>query len=172
MTEETIDHYESPHRTRPTFLTVLCVLTWVLSGYTILTVPFDYFFSTEVNVSSMQSEINDAMAEMAEADPNVAEMMEGFMLSIGETFSKTVENAGWIATMDVLVALLSAFGAYLMFKLRKTGFWVYVIAKVLGLVSILAFLGVNIFTMAYLSFAGFVGLIFIIFYGVNLKYMS
>ena len=172
MTEETIDHYESPHRTRPTFLTVLCVLTWVLSGYTILTVPFDYFLSTEIDASSLQTGINETMAGMAEADPNIAEMLEGFMMSIGETVSNTIDNAGWIATMELLVALISAFGAYLMFKLRKLGFWVYLIAKVLGLIAVLAFLGVNMFTMIFVSFAGFIGLIFIIFYGVNLKHMS
>ncbi len=35
MTDETIDHYESDDNARPTFLTVLCVLTWIVSGYTV-----------------------------------------------------------------------------------------------------------------------------------------
>jgi len=172
MTEETIDHYESPHQTRPTFLTVLCVFTWVFSGYTILTVPFEYFLASEVDVSSTRNDLNDMMAEIAEDDPKIAEMLEGFIRGASQMISNGIENAGWIATMGVLVAILSAFGAFLMFKLRKLGFWVYVIAKILGLISILAFLGVNIFTLAYLSFAGFIGLILIILYGVNLKHMS
>ncbi|HKK39187.1 MAG TPA: hypothetical protein VJ949_07205 [Cryomorphaceae bacterium] len=172
MTEETIDHYESPRQTRPTLLTVLCVLTWVVSGYTILTVPFNYFFSSEVTASTFQETINDAMAEMAEDSPEAAEMMEGFMMAASSTVSNAIDNAGWIALTDLLVALLSAFGAYLMFKLRKSGFWIYVVAKVLGLISVFAFLGVNLLTAAGVSFAGFIGLILIILYGVNLKHMS
>ncbi|HKL40233.1 MAG TPA: hypothetical protein VJ894_06115, partial [Cryomorphaceae bacterium] len=95
MTEETIDHYESPRQTRPTLLTVLCVLTWVVSGYTILTVPFNYFFSSEVTASTFQETINDAMAEMAEDSPEAAEMMEGFMMAASSTVSNAIDNAGW-----------------------------------------------------------------------------
>ncbi|MFT7346567.1 MAG: hypothetical protein ACI9CP_001019, partial [Cryomorphaceae bacterium] len=67
---------------------------------------------------------------------------------------------------------LSAFGAFMMFKLRKTGFWVYVLAKVLGLIAVLAFLGVNVLTIIVVSFAGFIGLIMAILYAVNRKHMS
>lgn len=172
MTEETIDHYESPNQSRPTFLTVLCVLTWIVSAYTILTVPFNYFSSSDVTASTLQTTINDAMAQVAEDSPEAAEMMEGFMMAASDVISSAIDNAGWIATMDLLVAILSAFGAFLMFKLRKMGFWIYVGAKVLSLVSILAFLGVNVLTMGVVSIAGFVGLIMAILYAVNRKHMS
>jgi len=172
MTEQAIDHFESEKQERPAFLTVLCVLTWIMSGYIILTVPFNYFFSTDVSASTLQTTINDAMSQMAEDSPEAAEMMEGFMMAASETISKAIDNAGWIAGTDLLVAILSAIGAFLMFKLRKTGFWIYVLAKVLGLISILAFLGVNILTMGVVSIAGFVGLIMVIMYGINRKHMS
>jgi len=172
MTDETIDHFENSTRVRPTFLTVLCVLTWIVSGYTVITVPFNYFFSSDVSASTLQTTMNDAMSQMAEDSPEAAEMMEGFMMAASETISKAIENAGWIAGTDLLVAILSAFGAFLMFKLRKTGFWIYVLAKVLGLISVLAFLGVNFLTMGIVSIAGFVGLIMVIMYGINRKHMS
>jgi hypothetical protein len=143
-----------------------------MSAYTILTVPFNYYFSSDVTASTLQTTINDAMAQMAEDSPEAAEMMEGFMMAASDIISKAIDNAGWIASSDLLVALLSAFGAFLMFKLRKMGFWVYVGAKVLGLVSILAFLGVNVLTMGVASIAGFIGLIMAILYAVNLKRMS
>ncbi|MCZ4407405.1 hypothetical protein O3Q51_01190 [Cryomorphaceae bacterium 1068] len=172
MTDETIDQYETNVEARPTFLTVLCVLTWIVSGYTVLTVPFNYFFSSDVTASTLQTTINDAMSQMAEDTPEAAEMMQGFMMAASDTISSAIDNAGLIATTDLLVAILSAFGAFLMFKLRKSGFWIYVLAKVLGLASILVLLGVNILTMGVVSIAGFVGLIMVILYGINRKHMS
>jgi TctA family transporter len=108
---------------------------------------------------------------MAEEDPDAAKMMEGFMKSASDMVSKAIENAGWIASFELIVALLSAFGAFLMFRLRKTGFWIYLVAKVLGILTILLFMGVNILTVSIASFALFVGLIMIVLYAVNLKHM-
>lgn len=172
MTDETIDHYESDQKERPTFLTVLCVLTWIVSAYTILTVPFNYFFSSQVTASTFQTTINETMTQMAEDSPEAAEMMQGIMMAASDMLSRAIENAGLIATTDLLVAILSAFGAFLMFKLRKQGFWIYVTAKVLSLASIFAFLGVNVLTIGVVSFAGFIGLIMIVLYGINRKHMS
>lgn len=172
MTEETIDHYEGPNQSRPAFLTVLCVLTWIVSAWVLMTVPFNHLSSSEESASTIESALNDAMSQIAEDSPETAEMLEGVMLATTDTVSSAMDNAGLIATTDLLVALLSAFGAFLMFKLRKTGFWVYVLAKVLGLIAVLAFLGVNVLTIIFVSFAGFIGLIMAILYAVNRKHMS
>ncbi|MFT6353173.1 MAG: hypothetical protein ACI83L_001900 [Cryomorphaceae bacterium] len=137
-----------------------------------MTVPFNHFSSSEESASTIQSALNDAMSQIAEDSPETAEMLEGVMLATTDTVSSAMDNAGLIATTDLLVALLSAFGAFLMFKLRKTGFWVYVLAKVLGLIAVLAFLGVNVLTIIVVSFAGFIGLIMAILYAVNRKHMS
>jgi hypothetical protein len=172
MTEQAIDHFESENQKRPAFLTILCVLTWIVSAWVIMSVPFNYYFSSHETASTFQSSINDAMSQMAETDPESAEMVEGFMMDLSDMLSNGIKNAAWIAITDLLVAILSAFGAFLMFKLRKPGFWIYVLAKVGGIASVLAFLGVNIVTMGAASLAGFVGLIMVIMYGINRKYMS
>ncbi|MFT6174123.1 MAG: hypothetical protein ACJAZC_001784 [Cryomorphaceae bacterium] len=137
-----------------------------------MTVPFNHLSSSEESASTIESALNDAMSQIAEDSPETAEMLEGVMLATTDTVSSAMDNAGLIATTDLLVALLSAFGAFLMFKLRKTGFWVYVLAKVLGLIAVLAFLGVNVLTIIVVSFAGFIGLIMAILYAVNRKHMS
>lgn len=172
MTEETIDHYAKPQPSRPAFLVVLCVLTWIVSAWVLVTAPFNYFFSNSESASTLQTTLNDAMMEIAEEDPNTAQMLEGFMTSVSETVSKQIEFAGWIALTDILVAILSALGAFFMFKLRKTGFLIYVGAKILSLISILAFVGVNILTMGMVTIGGFVGLIMVVLYAVNRKHMS
>jgi len=171
MNEESIDYDGKTESKRPTLLTVLCILTWVVSAYYIFTVPFEYFFSSGMDPGQLQSTINDAMTSMAEEDPEAAEFMEGFMKAASDMIAKSLENAGWIASFEILVTLLSAFGAYLMFSLRKSGFWIYTFAKVLGILTVLIFMGVNILTVSVASFALFVGLIMIALYAVNLKHM-
>ena len=172
MSEETVDYIDESAAKRPTFLTVLCILTWVVATYYVLTVPFSYFFSSAVDQSTFQTMMNEAMSSMDEQDPAAAEMVEGFMSAASETVSKQLENAGWIALTEMITALLSAFGAFLMWKLRKTGFWIYMMAKIIGLLSIALFLGVNMLTVMAMSFVFFIGLIFVIMYAVNLKYMT
>lgn len=172
MAEEIIDQYQAPNHKRPALLSVMCVLTWIVSAYILLTVPFNYFFSTEVNSTAIQSIMNEAMASMAEEDPEIAKMMEGFMLAASNVISNALDNAGWIATTDVLVALLSAFGAYLMFSMKKMGFWLYLGAKVASLISVLAFLGINVLTIGIVSIAAFIGAIVVVLYAVNLKRME
>lgn len=171
MSEETVDHPESTQKKRPTLLMVLCILTWVVSAYYVLTVPFEYFFSSEMDPETFQSTINDTMSEMADQDPEVAKMMEKFMKAASQTVSKSIENAGWIAAGEIIVALLSALGAFMMFNLRKIGFWIYVVAKILGILSVLLFMGTNVLTASLASFALFVSLIMVVLYAVNLKRM-
>lgn len=172
MTEESIDYDPTSEDKRPTFITVLCILTWVVSAYYVFTVPFEYFFSSGMDADTLQSTINDMMSSMADEDPEAAKVMEGFMRAASDMVAKSIENAGWIASFEILVALLSALGAYMMFNLRKQGFWLYVFAKVLGILTILIFMGVNILTASVASFALFVGLIMVALYAINLKHMS
>lgn len=171
MSEETIDYGEAKSKQRPTLLLVLCILTWVVSAYYLFTVPIEYFLSGGVDGAEAQSTINEMMEEMADEDPEIARMMEGFMRSASQTVSKSIENAGWIAAMQLLVALLSALGAYFMFNLRKIGFWVYLLAKVIGILYLFIFIGINMLTAAWASMALFVSLIMIVLYAINLKRM-
>jgi hypothetical protein len=170
MTDQTVDQIPAQKK-RPTLLTVLCILTWVVSAYYIITTPFDYFFSDSIDQSTVQQMFTEMMEQMDQESPEAAEMMEGIMKSAAQMLLIAFDNAGWLALFAIIVAGLSAFGAYLMWNLRKTGFYVYVAAKIIGLIVPLVFLGVNLITMAVVAFGLFIGLIFIVLYAVNLKHM-
>lgn len=172
MTEETIDHYPSHSQKRPAFLVVLCVLTWIVSAFTLLMSPINYFFSSQAESSTFQSLMNEMMMEIARESPEAADMMEGVMMAATEMMTNSIENAGLIVFSAVLVALLSAFGAYRMFQLKKQGFWIYITAKGIGLITPIIFLGANILVFLGLAFSAFIGLIMVVLYAVNLKRMS
>ena len=71
----------------------------------------------------------------------------------------------------IVLSLLSVSGVWLMWNLKKSGFWLYLLATIGGLVVPLIFLGGGWLALASVGFVGFFSLIFIILYAVNLKYM-
>jgi hypothetical protein len=77
------------------------------------------------------------------------------------------------ALFGIAASLLTLGGAFLMFQLRKTGFWVYVAGTVLSILSpILVYGASNLMSLGMTAVVGFFGIIFVILYSLNLKYMK
>ena len=172
MKDETIDNWEPEVNARPSLLTELCIFTWLVSAYTLFTAPVSYFFTSSMESEQTMTEFNDAMAEMGEDDPEVAKFFEPFMDTFATVASNSLENAGMIFATDMLIAILSAFGAFFMFRLKKQGFWIYLSAKVVSLLSVFVFIGVNVASVMWVSFGSFIGLIVVALYAINLKHMN
>lgn len=136
---ETLDNTQEQAK-RPTFLTVLCILTFISSGlgtllYLLATIAFGV-------VSGMLESIPGG--EMM-ADAGMAFFAVYFILSAA-----------------------SLFGAIMMWKLKKTGFYLYTGANVIAF-----FLPMVMLEGAGFNVMGFVFLAaFIVMYGLNLKHMS
>jgi len=69
--------------------------------------------------------------------------------------------------------LLEGFAVFMMFNLKKTGFWLYTLSQV-GMLSIMMYIFPmdNTLTMVTLFFSGLLILVFEILYAVNLKHMK
>jgi hypothetical protein len=171
MNEETIDYVENTQRVRPTLLTVMCVITWVYAGYTLLSAPFSFFMAGDMEAQNMSSMINEAFAQAMEEDPESGQFIESFADAMNETLSNSLANAGWLATSDILGALLSSLGAFMMFRLKKVGFWIYLAAKALGIILFLALVGTNFMTYSIVVFIILFDIVLSVLYAVNLKYM-
>ncbi len=117
---------EQPKK-RKTMLTVLCILSFIggllvigQSAYTYFTLEKDY-------------------PKQAEALQNVIEQLEdngmdsGFIYNNAKksiiTLKKTKENLTEITLATILLALVSLFGVFMMFKLKRDGFYVYTFAN-------------------------------------------
>lgn len=169
---DVVDEVKDLDQKRPTFLTVLCILTFAVSAYYLFDGTRTIFVSKSFDSTQWHAVMEGVDEALQDADPNTAKFLESFMGSLSKTIEKTIENANMLGFITIIVALLSAYGAFLMYKLNRKGFTVYVGAKIIGIVLPLAILGFNMVTGFAFGFSAFIGMIFVILYGVNRKHMS
>jgi len=157
---------------RPQFLSVLCILTWIMCAITFVSTLSGIVMKPSVEKQMEQIE------QLRSVSPEAAEKMEAML----ENQSGTDQA---ISTLITLLSLaLSAYGAFLMWKLKKTGFFLYITGELIWYVS-LAFggaqaleaagamsgMGSAVIGVAVGVFALF-DIIFIAMYGANVKYMK
>jgi len=124
---------------RPTFLTVLCILTFIGSGLTALLLLIGLVAA-------------GAASGVLSSIPGMGDMA-GF-------------GSGYFVVVLVL-ALSSLYGAIMMWKLKKMGFYLYSGANVIAL-----FIPMIMASGKFSFFGLFITALFIILYGLNLKYLK
>ena len=144
---------------RPTFLLVLCILTFIGSGWGTLSNLFSVFTAGLTN-SSMQMEHYSSML-------NGMDILSSTMASLQATFVHAKE----IAVINLVLSVISLLGAILMFQLRRIGFYFYTAAQILMLFVLPYFAGFNFMVLAGMLFSAIFAVIFIVMYALNLKYM-
>jgi hypothetical protein len=153
---------------RPTFLTVLCILSFIGSGLSILSSLWGLLFSRGMQaVSGMAEEgFSEAMTEIESEAPE----MGGFMGNLLGGAMKAMEHYTLITTVSLLVAITGLIGVIMMWKLKKIGFYVYTGAQVVGIIVPLVVIGGLVGGMTL--FGAVFTIAFIIMYAVNLKAME
>ncbi len=168
---------------RSSFLTTLCILTFIGSGWAIISSMWTY--STASKSSQMISQIkhdkrdsllrNDSVqfnsSNKMDSSRHRKRMFEGKM---GATFSKmfTEENLKKTAIGGLISSLLTLLGALLMWQLRKSGFYLYIAGTIVGIIVPFYLYGNNLIAIGISSFSSFFGLLFIALYALNLKSMN
>ena len=173
MTDLTIDTIDnSLSRRRPTFLTVLCIITFVVSGYNLVMAIVGVFSKKSFDPAQWQDLSNQMAEAMSGTDAASQEMATRLMEAFSQMIQAGIENALTLGLVAVAASALSILGAYFMFKLKKIGYYTYIVAKVIGVLIPLIIYGVNIVTLMMFGFIALIGVLFIILYGINRKYMS
>ncbi|MCH2225671.1 MAG: hypothetical protein MK066_12945 [Crocinitomicaceae bacterium] len=147
----------APSTKRPAFITVLCILTWVGAGLGLLTTLYSFFTigtleTTYENFSSFSSENFD-----------VAKIVKWQRFSI---------------YANVFGNILCLIGAFLMWNLRKIGYYIYLPGQIIPLV-IGTYAALSISSIPILGGLGIFGaalgaifpIAFLIMYGLNLRHM-
>ncbi len=144
------------------FLLVICILTFVGSGFGILGSFFS--FATADVVSSINSEYREQMETQ-----QTPSFLKNMFQSAAE--NSTPAKIKEMALVKLVSCLLTLFGAIMMLRLRKAGFYLYV-------AGIIIYIGLPIY---YLSgfigaatgvFYAAIGIGFVVMYAVNLKSMD
>lgn len=163
--------YLTPAPQRPTFLTVLCVLTFVVSGYYFLSNVIGLF--TAGTIESMQwgelaMQLDKAMES---ADTGTQQFMSKLMTDIVAVMEALEAHIYLVLSLAALASALSLLGAYLMFQLRRAGFYIYAGAKALDIFAPLLILGVNLVTALAFGFVALVSIGMILLYASNRKHL-
>ncbi|CCZ09745.1 MULTISPECIES: hypothetical protein [Culturomica] len=161
--------FETNQLKRPTFLTVLCILTFIGSGWGVLSQLFSLLFTNLVDVSAQTEQLNTMMDNM-ESGAGTS-FLSGILSSSQEVMQATMMHAKSIAVISLVLSLLSLCGAILMFSLRRIGFYIYTVAQLLLLFVVPYFAGFSMIVVMGMLFSALFTVVFIILYALNLKAM-
>ena len=218
LVKKTMDHLEDENYQvkRPTFLTVLCILTFIGSGWAIFSAITAYNTAERtigVFTDSIMSskEITRAKNDTLIMEPKTDTFAVGDSLKdsvagndslevdddnlnengvdttsasyqMGKSLgAKLKDNVMDMLTVDkmkhsaigsFIAALFTIAGAFFMFRLRKPGFYLYIIGIAIGIAVPFYIYSGNLLAIGLASFSSFFGLIFIALYALNLKSMK
>lgn len=162
---------------RPPFLTVLCILTFVWAGASILISLFQIPNLYIPTVDNPQLQVS--MEQIRATNPDVADKM----ISVFEEADKH-KIPNWI--FSFVGNCFSLMGAMMMWHLQKRGFFIYIAAELIPTILSLAFSGLSGIIDALGALGPFVhaaiiiaivivflfDIAFIVMYGLHLKYMT
>ncbi|MBO4738407.1 MAG: hypothetical protein J5606_02470 [Bacteroidales bacterium] len=154
-----IDKIGQDKQQRPSMLLVLCILTIINNGFSILSGMMYYVLYNKL--PAMLETFSETMSEkMLEINGNE---------NIFEEAVNLIINTPRIYyLLLVLVAVLAIVGAVYMLKLKKLGFHFYIVSQILVLALPMIFISVKSF-----SFGGFViSALFVYLYSKHLKIMD
>ena len=134
---------------RPELLTILCILTFIGSGSSLIANGFLYL---------MFDQVKEIIGQQEELSFLGSEINLSFLLDIKPVFF-LIQSA---------LYFLSVSGAYQMFQLRKAGFHLYAISQILLLITPKVFVP----GIPFPFFELMVSTVFILLYYKNLNFMS
>lgn len=163
--EQTFETTE-PNPVRNTFLTVLCILTFVGSGWGIVSGIRGYF--TADATASIMSDTRSKMEDQMEGKEQPA-FVKGMMSNAFSAMS--ADSIKKNSLVSILSCILTLTGAIMMWSLRKTGYYLYIAGIVIAIVAPLLLFGGGLLGLMSGGVTAVIGIAFIVMYGVNTKYM-
>lgn len=154
---------------RPTLLTIICILSFIGGLWGALDgLRTGFTDKAQTDLAEARTIMEESMAQLqGQGSPFAQKLMEeGIAMS-----EKIAEHAKPLGITALVLSLLSLYGVWLMWNLRKQGFWYYTLAAILGVLVPLYFLGFSMVAVMGLGFGAFVSILFIVLYAVNLKHM-
>jgi hypothetical protein len=165
MDQSSTTVFVKPKRT--TFITVLCILTFLGSAYGIFAGLLAYSKGPQISRANKEQRAKQVSktgtTKRSEFDKKMDSEIAMFMDA-----EKIKQNA----VASIFANAITFIGAFLMFRMNSKGFWVYVLGTVGGVVAPLVIFGQNSLANIFAYGSGFVGLIFIIMYAFNLRDMK
>ena len=151
MVSDSIQQFpaDGAFKRRSTTLSVLCVISFIISGWTFIGCVMSVFTSKEKLRAEVEAGMNQVSIEIENLPPDQSQMIESFIISFFDILERAVEiNVSYNLTYLFILGL-SLYGVWLMWKGRRRGFWNYFLAKGLLVALPLVFFGVSGFTLGW-----------------------
>lgn len=176
------DEFAEQPKKRTTFITVLCILTFVYSGFLFVSNIYGYFTAeqTAVEMKKMQKmtqsdsafaeKNNKAIGKDSADDKEAKQFTRKVIGDMANSFTEDKIKKNAIGA--IIAAIFCISGAFLMFRLNKKGYYLYLVGTLIGIIIPIALYGSNLIGILGTVVSGFFGLVFCVLYGVNLKDMK
>ena len=171
--ENRLYEYDTEPASRPSFLTWLCILTFIGSGWTILSSAYTYVSANKyANILSEQKNIrtDSTYVDSSRANHNG---QNAFAKKMKTSFSKILDkdNLRKDSIGKLIASLLTLAGALFMWNLKRYGFYIYIAGVIISIIIPFYLYGNDLIAVGATSFGNIFGLVFIALYALNLKSM-
>jgi hypothetical protein len=156
--------FENVKPKRTTFILVLCILSWVYVGYNLLTIVGNMSISKEETINIIDEEINKIRIS-----PIASTVFGKDSIALME-YSKSIPS--WHNTLTTVFLLLEGLAVFLIFQMKRNGFWIYLATQIGFLVQTYFYLPFpNMASTIAISLSFLIIAVFTILYAVNLKHL-
>jgi len=163
--EDLIEEQDFSTPKRPAFITVLAILSWIYIGLGLVGVLST---ATKSN-DELDNEIANAVAQLEISPLASTPFFEDYVNFV----EGSAENAKTTNMFNLILLLIEGLGVFMMFQLKKTGYWIYTASSLLFIGLPILFLPwPNSMSSMTLGIYIFIVILFQILYGVNLKHMK
>ena len=166
--------FENEPAVRPSFLTWLCILTFIGSGWTLFSSIYTYVSADKyANLISNEKPFKRDSA-YKDSTGAIHNERKAFSERIKASFGKILEkdNMRKLALGNLFAAILTLTGALWMWRLKRSGFYMYIAGVIVSLVVPFYLFGNDMIAVGATSFNNFFGLVFIALYALNLKSLT
>lgn len=160
MSEDLLDAKQKETHELPQMLNVLTILTFIVSGFYLMVSLYNLL------TKSYQIEKANDKIEKLQQTGNDNFIIEGAI----EALEMSTEYFTILNLVPIIIAILCITGALLMRKLKKNGYYVYILGCISEIVIPAIAIGGSVLGSMLLISSVF-SILFIILYGVNLKHM-
>ena len=164
---------EQKTKSNKTSLPVFLIVLVVLSAFNIVLGVFPIISGFFQGVEEQYQAIDEVLLAQQEMLSSMQEISPSIMEEVTEFFNIKKDNLILENSFTLLIYLLEMYGLFLMLKLRKNGFWVYLVSQFsFFIIYASIYPGYNLFTTAVFVMTIITLLIFGIAYWTQTKYMT
>ena len=156
---------------RPSFLKVLCILSWISTGigiisgfFNLITGPFSEEEMLDQKVEMIKS-IDELRTMGADQFANIFEQLQRMTEAMNSQFY-------YVQIVSLLVVALGVFGIYKMWTRSKLGFHLYIIYSLLSVLTVYLFVAPEDVPSIVVIINLVISAIFVFMYSRNLKWMK